>query len=227
MEPLQPPTPPHPRGLGEQEVTWGSGSHLPGGDLLCRELEEAAGGDGGVGLHQLRGGEGPAGAATPLVLHRGHHALLPPVHCGGEGGGGGAPGLGGGGGRGAPDAAEVLRLELLLREVAKHGDAHGVGDLGLQSRVLLQVGPEDGEPGCLLLGARVDLAEPELELLELLEGGGGGGGGQQQHVEGDEASHGATQHWRAVRDKAQGPLATAVINPPGLACNVRTGGGRP
>ena len=55
-------------------------------EMLGGQLQEVAVhvADLGVRLHGPGGGEGPAAAAHALVPHRVDHALLPPVHRGGQ-----------------------------------------------------------------------------------------------------------------------------------------------
>merc|ERR1719187_3086913 len=126
--------------------------------LLGRKGDELIGGrvDGSVGLDELSGGEGPAGPTAPLVLGRGDHSLVPPVHRVRQLG----PGLRCSGNLSERHAAHPRSplvssrhrgLELFLSEVRELVDCHLPG--GSRPVVVLNLGEvllEDAEPKVVL-----------------------------------------------------------------------------
>ena len=99
--------------------------HLLGAELDAGHQRHVV--DGGVALHLLHSGEGPAAAARALVLGVAHRARLAPVHLLGQLPGRAAEGGGGGGGRGGGAdvaAAHDLAPELGLGHVRELGDGH-------------------------------------------------------------------------------------------------------
>ena len=108
-------------------------------NLLWRKDGETAGGNGGIGLDHLGGGEGPAGAALALVLHGGDDPLVAPVHGVGQGlGAAGGQGGGRGLGQGHVLVAQELGPELRLRQVGELVDAWSIRTPDVSERECLE-----------------------------------------------------------------------------------------
>ena len=178
-----------------------------GGELLGGHVEELASANGEGGLEGRGRGEGPAGAAAPLILD-GRDDLrdgAAPVDAVGEGRGavealllllagevhGGEAHLGGGH---ASEETDALVLRPVSHVVNVHGPALvRVGVVGVDH---LQVGVEGGLAGGALLGGGIGLLEVLGEGLEgigveCLEGGGlSGGGSADDEGSGDSGLNG-------------------------------------
>mmetsp|Transcript_19260 Transcript_19260/g.59887 ORF Transcript_19260/g.59887 Transcript_19260/m.59887 type:complete len:243 (-) Transcript_19260:35-763(-) len=133
-------------------------------ELLHAEVEELAGGDGHCTLEALGRCVRPATATRCLILGRGHHALLAPVHCLGKavtrGRGGGQRGLGGGRGS-APRGARVaaVRALLLRGAVAEGVEPQRVRGAARVVRLdARELGRKERQAQRALLGVGVDLA---------------------------------------------------------------------